>query len=138
MLNRIFVDTGFVVVLINQRDQYHQQAAELADRFERHPLIVTNAVLLEISNALVRNYKKEAIEVIEQFLASDEVEVIHLTPQLFAQAFSQYRMYQDKEWGLVDCISFIVMREARVRQALTFDRHFVQAGSQVLMRELPT
>ena len=40
-----------------------------------------------------------------------------------------------KAWGLVDCISFIVMREAGVNQALTFDQHFVQAGFQALMRE---
>lgn len=134
-MNRIFVDTGFVIGLINQRDQYHQQASELANRFEGYPLLVTDAVLLEIGNALVRNYKKEVIEIIEQFFDSDEVEVVRLTPQLFDQAFALYKMYEDKQWGLVDCISFAVMREAGVSQALTFDRHFVQAGFQVLMRE---
>ena len=134
-MNRIFVDTGFVIALINQRDQYHQQASELANRFEGYPLLVTDGVLLEIGNALVRNYKKEAIEIIEQFFDSDEVEVVRLTPQLFDQAFSLYKMYEDKEWGLVDCISFAVMRAVGVSQALTFDRHFVQAGFQVLMRE---
>lgn len=41
-------------------------------------------------------------------------------------------MYQDKEWGLVDCISFVVMWEAGVTQVLTFDQHFAQAGFQVL------
>lgn len=137
MLNRIFIDTGFVIALINHRDQYHQQASELADRFEGYPLLVTDAVLLEVGNFLACNYKKEAVEVIEQFLASDEVEVVRLTPQLFNQAFALYKMYQDKEWGLVDCISFAVMREAGVSQALAFDRHFVQAGFQVLMRETP-
>lgn len=55
MSNQIFVDTLFVVALINQRDQYHQQASELADRFEGHPLLVTDAVLLEIGNALSRS-----------------------------------------------------------------------------------
>ena len=135
MLSRIFVDTGFVIAVINQRDQYHQQASELANRFEGYPLLVTDGVLLEIGNALVRNYKKEAIEIIEQFFDSDEVEVVRLTPQLFDQAFSLYKMYEDKEWGLVDCISFAVMRAVGVSQALTFDRHFVQAGFQVLMRE---
>jgi uncharacterized protein len=43
--NKIFVDTLFVVALINQRDQYHQQASELADSLETHPLITTDAVL---------------------------------------------------------------------------------------------
>lgn len=134
-MSQIFVDTGFVIALINQRDQYHQQASELANRFEGYPLLLTDAVLLEIGNALVRNYKKEAIETIEQFFDSDEVEVVRLTPQLFDQAFALYKMYEDKQWGLVDCISFAVMRTAGVSQALTFDRHFVRAGFQVLMSE---
>lgn len=58
---------------------------------------MTDAVLLESGNSLVRNYKKEAIETIEQFFDSDEVEVVRLTPQLFDQAFALYKMYEDKE-----------------------------------------
>lgn len=96
-MSRIFVDTGFVIALINQRGQYHQQACELAEKFEGYSLLVTDAVLLEIGNALVRNYKKEVIEIIEQFFDSDEVEIVRLTPQLFDQAFSLYKMYEDKE-----------------------------------------
>ncbi len=63
------------------------------------------------------------------------MEVVHLTPQLFRQALAMYKTYQDKAWSLVDCISFVVMREVGVTAALTFDRHFEQAGFQVLMRE---
>jgi hypothetical protein len=132
--NKIFVDTLFVVALINQRDQYHQQASELADSLEIHPLITTDAVLLEIGNALARNYKDEAVEIIEHFLTSNEVEIVRLTPELFTQAFTLYKTHQDKAWGLVDCISFVVMKQTGVTQALTFDQHFVQAGFQALMR----
>src|SRR4029434_6273965 len=133
--NRIFIDTLFVIALINRRDQYHQQALDLAEQFEGAPLLVTDAVHLEIGNALARSYKQEAVEIIEQFLAAEEVEVVRLTPHLFAQGFALYKSHQDKAWGLVVCISFIVMREAGVNQTLTFDQHFVQAGFQALMRE---
>lgn len=131
-MNQIFIDTGFIIALINERDQYHQQAVKLANRFEGYPLLATDAVLLEVGNALVRNYKRQAIEIIEQFLDADEIEVVSLTPQLFNQALTFYKRYQDKEWGLVDCVSFTVMREAGVTQALAFDKHFVQAGFQLL------
>ncbi|MBW4633439.1 MAG: PIN domain-containing protein [Iphinoe sp. HA4291-MV1] len=134
MSNKIFVDTLFVVALINQRDQYHQRAAELADRLEGYPLLTTDAVLLEIGNALARGYKDEAVEIIEEFFASDEVEIVQLTPELFEQAFTLYKSHKDKAWGLVDCISFVVMKQAGVSEALTFDQHFVQAGFQALMR----
>ena len=123
MPNRIFIDTLFVIVLINRWDQYHQQALGLAEQFEGAPLLVTDAVLLEIGNALARSYKQEAIEIIEQFLAAEEVEVMHLSPPLFAQGCALYKSHRDKAWGLIDCISFIVMREAGVDQAMTFDSH---------------
>lgn len=134
MSSRIFVDTLFVVAQVNQRDQYHEKASQLADQFEGYPLLVTDAVLLEIGNALAHNFKKEAVAIIEHFLTSEEVKIVNLTPELFARAFAEYRKYQDKEWGLIDCVSFIVMRQEGVRQALTFDHHFEQAGFQVLMR----
>jgi predicted nucleic acid-binding protein len=83
----------------------------LAEQFEGAPLLVTDAVLLEIGNALARSYKQEAIAIIEQFVAAEEVEVMHLLPPLFAQGFTLYKSHHDKAWGLVDCISFVVMRE---------------------------
>jgi uncharacterized protein len=135
VLNPIFIDTLFIVALINQRDQYHDQAVKLADRYEGHPLLITDAVLLEIGNTLARAYKREAIAIIEQILSSEEVQIAHLTPALFEQAFTVYGSHQDKDWSLVDCISFVVMRNAGATQVLTFDRHFVQAGFEVLMRE---
>jgi len=137
MTEAIFVDTGYVIALINERDQYHKQAMELADRFGGQPLMVTNAVLLEIGNALARNFKSEASAVIDQFLLADEVTIVHLTPQLFSKGFALYKQYQDKSWSLVDCISIIVMREASVTQVLSFDRHFIQAGFAILASELP-
>ena len=137
MPRRILIDTVFVIALINQRDQYHEQALEWADRIEGYPLLITHAVLLELGNALARGYRKEASQAIEQFLQAEEVEIMPVTATLFAQAFAMYKRYQDKEWSLVDCVPFVVMREAGITQALTFDEHFMQAGFQALMRELP-
>ena len=96
MWSKIFVDTLFVVALINKRDQYHQQAMELADRFDGYPLLTTNAVVLEIGNDLARNYKDEAIDIIEYFFSSQEVEIVWLTPQLFDKGFALYKSYQDQ------------------------------------------
>lgn len=128
----IFVDTSFIVALINERDQYHTKAVELADRYENQSLIITDVVLLEIANALARGYKMEAVQVIEELILSEDVEIVRLTTELFDRAFELYKTHQDKAWGLVDCISFVVMQNRNVRLALSFDRHFVQAGFQAL------
>jgi predicted nucleic acid-binding protein len=62
---QIFIDTSFIVALINERDQYHARAVKLADRYDGQSLIVTDAVLLEVGNALSHGYKLEAIQVRE-------------------------------------------------------------------------
>jgi len=130
-----FINTLYVIALINRRDQYHVYALAIANEYEGRPLITTDAVLMEIGNALARGYKQEAIEVVEQFLASDDIQVVRLTPELFDKAFALYQSRPDKEWGLTDCISFIVMQERGILSALTFDKHFIQAGFQALLRD---
>jgi len=129
---KTLIDTGFVIALINKRDQFHAQAKELAQKFDGQPLLVTDAVLLEIGNALSRGFKAEAVAIMDSFILSDDVEIVHLIPSLFAEGFDLYKSYQDKEWSLVDCISFIVMRQYKIRQALTFDQHFAQAGFEMI------
>lgn len=99
------------------------------------PLLTTDAVLLEVGNALSRLDRQGAIGAIESTFLAPEIEVVHLTPALFQRAFDLYKARPDKTWGLVDCLSFVVMRDADVRVALTADRHFVQAGFQILLRD---
>lgn len=135
MPERTFVDSLFVIALVNRRDQYHRQALALAASFRGEQLLTTDAVLLEIGNGLARSFKQEAVEILEQLMAADELKIVHLTPDLFEQAFHLYKTREDKKWGLVDCVSFVVMKDEGARSALTFDSHFLQAGFEVLMRE---
>ena len=51
-----FVDTSFVVALVNKNDQYHNQAIEFASHFDKRPLVTTDAILLEVGNALARKF----------------------------------------------------------------------------------
>lgn len=132
LISKIFVDTGFVLAKINRNDQYHQEALKLLDRFEDTPWVTTEAVLLEIGNAMAKEYKLQAVEFIEDCLTLNRVEVVKITPYLFNQALKVYKDYQDKEWGLIDCVSFVVMAEKGITQVLAFDKHFAQAGFQRL------
>ena len=95
MHERLFVDTLFVIALVNRRDQYHQHAVEVSQQLEGDPLVTTDVVLFEIGNALARTFKTEAIDIIEEFIQSDDVTIIHLSPSLFEQAFDLYKTYQD-------------------------------------------
>jgi predicted nucleic acid-binding protein len=67
-------------------------------------------------------------------LSDETIRVVELHPDLFYRAFDLFRERKDKSWGLIDCISFVVMKEHAVEEALTNDQHFEQAGYKALMR----
>jgi len=115
------------------KDEDHEKALMLSSEFDRKALIITDAVLLEIGNSLSRRFKQSCIETIEGFFRSNEVEIVRLDETLFTKAFEHYKRHSDKTWGLVDCISFIVMQERGITDALTSDKHFIQAGFRALM-----
>lgn len=134
MSKTIFIDTQFVIALINQRDQHHDQAVELAESYAGSQFLTTEAVLLEIGNALARRFRPQAVEVIDHFVSSSDVGIVPLTREDFDEALAFFKQHTDKTWSLTDCLSFVVMRQRGLREALTFDQHFVQAGFQALMR----
>lgn len=133
----IFIDTAYIIARVNRRDRYHAQAEMLAHQHVGRQFVVTDGVLPETGNALARDYRPAAVTLIAQFLASPKVEVVYMTPDLFAAAFALYGQMADKQWSLVDCASFVVMRARGITQALTSDHHFTQAGFQALLSLKP-
>lgn len=111
MASRIFVDTSFILALINERDQYHVQAEALSYKFEHSLLTTTDAVLLEVGNALAKDFREEAIAIIKALRNSKRIEAVEIDEKLFESGLEVYEKYSDKTWGLVDCISFVVMKE---------------------------
>jgi len=130
---KTFVDTFYIVALVNKRDEFHEKANEFVLEFDSKPLITTDAVLLEIGNSLARNHKQKSVQIINEFLSSEETEIVRLDETLFEKAFELYQTHTDKTWGLVDCISFVVMKEHGITDALTYDKHFAQAGFRALL-----
>ncbi len=61
--------------------------------------------------------------------------MVRLDADLFDRGFELYKRHTDKKWGLVDCISFVVMRDRGVMDALTTDTDFRQAGFNPLFRQ---
>ena len=138
MTSRIFLDTGYVIALSVESDEHHNRAEELAEQLEAEAtrLVTTRAILLEIGNALSKErYRQATVELLDSLEQDPSVEIIPLSEELFAQAFELFRNRPDKEWGLVDCVSFIVMQENGLTEALTPDKHYEQAGFHALLRD---
>lgn len=137
MRAEVFLDTAYAIALSSPTDLFHQRAVQLADELKSAAtrLITTRAILLEIGNALSKQrYRRAAVMLLDSLETDPRVEIITLSEQLYARASRLYRDRPDKEWALTDCVSFIVMEDRGIDEALTTDEHFQQAGFQALMR----
>jgi hypothetical protein len=135
--NNLFLDASYIIALSTPKDNFHQVAVELSKSIgSLAPRIVTShAILLEIGNSLSKmKYRSTAVGILNAIAHDPRVEIIDVTASLYSEALRLYTSRPDKEWGLTDCVSFIIMQQREIQQALTADEHFVQAGYQAVMR----
>jgi len=134
----VFLDTAFALALANPKDLLHERAIDLADQLEaaRTQLVTTRAVLLEIGNSLAKvRYRVAGVQLLTSLETDPNVEIVPLTDDLYERALQLYEQRPDKEWGLTDCVSFVVVQDRGLTVALTPDKHFQQAGYRALLRE---
>ena len=132
-----FVDTGYILALVNTADVYHVRAVATSRQVET-TFLTTEAVLTEIGNALSRaRWRVLGYATIQDLRADPNIEVMPVDAALFEHALALYGERMDKEWGLTDCISFVVMHERDLTQVLTTDGHFAQAGFANLLLDVP-
>ncbi|MGB3207293.1 MAG: PIN domain-containing protein [Crinalium sp.] len=135
--DRLFLDTAFIQALLNSRDQYHSQAKKLLPRVKNADEVwITEAILIEVGNALSAFNRKAAVQFIQQCYQTSNIKVVSVDHQLLNQALQLYQNRPDKAWGLTDCISFVVMQEQSLINAATADKHFIQAGYRALLLEI--
>jgi len=131
----IFIDSSYILALVNTHDEFHKIAKRLANEINTK-LVTTEAILVEIGNALSRlQWRELSIATLNDLRNDESVEVIPISPKLFTKALKLYSSRLDKEWGMTDCISFVVMKDRKLTDALTTDHHFEQAGFKVLLRD---
>lgn len=129
-----FADTYFFIALLFESDEAHVQAemrvAELSGR-----LYTSTWVLTEVADALAVPGRRERFLPFLQFLrANPLVTIVPAEQSLFDRGAALYDQRPDKAWSLTDCISFVIMQDCGLRDALTADHHFEQAGFNVLMK----
>ena len=134
--NAMFLDAAYAIALASATDRYHERAERLAERISRAGtrLLTTRAVMLEIGNVLAKQrFRAAAVELLDALERDPAVEIVALSEELCREAFALYGVRSDKEWGLTDCVSFVVMRRRNIVAAPTADDHFRQAGFRSLL-----
>ncbi|HEY2416033.1 MAG TPA: PIN domain-containing protein [Pirellulaceae bacterium] len=130
----VFADTFFFLAIINPRDAAHGKAIALANS-RTGPLITTAWILTEIADGLADTFDRHLFHtILADLYAEPDGTVVPPAQELFDRGVKLYVKRPDKDWSLTDCISFVVMEERGIQEALTADHHFEQAGFVALLR----
>jgi predicted nucleic acid-binding protein len=133
-VKRTFADTFYLLALFNGRDAAHQAAVEASKELEG-VLVTTDWVLVETADALSDPQNRSGCgQFIDDLRRSPRVEVEPASRALFNAGLNLSRQRADKEWSLTDCISFVLMQERGMLDAVTGDHHFEQAGFRALLK----
>lgn len=130
-----FADTSYWLALLNADDEFHASAVAVSITLDE-AVVTTMWVLTELGDALHRGRNRETFARFLDTLGEHEnLEIVAASPGLFQRGVALFRSRPDKEWSLTDCISFVVMADKGIREALTADRHFEQAGFKALLKQ---
>jgi uncharacterized protein len=135
-MKTVFADTSGWLAIVVKSDSLHEKAVKIHLRLLKsgYKPVIHEAILLEIGNSLSSvKARNIAVKLKENIENSSRIEVISLMPELIERRWKLYAERTDKDWGIVDCISFVVMNDFGITEALTADRHFKQAGFTKLL-----
>lgn len=133
---KIFLDTNGWIALLNSSDALHEAATAIwSDLVQSGATIVlTDWIVAETGNGLARTKARQSFpRAVELIRKSPRARLIPVTRPLLQAALDLYEKRSDKDWGLVDCASLLVMQESGMTEAITNDRHFAQAGFKCLL-----
>jgi predicted nucleic acid-binding protein len=135
MATDLFVDTSGFYASLSSHDDMHADAAELlaSAARKRQRLLTTDYVLDETVTLLrVRGCGHLVEPLLSRVMESRACRVEWMDAQRFRKVRQFMAVHADKAWSFTDCFSFVVMKDAGIRSALTKDGHFRQAGFEVL------
>lgn len=134
----VLLDTSFVLALENKDDAHHDRAKALDEELLRQDavLLLHWGILLEIADGYARiGRRARGLQLLAKFESEQGYRLHPITEPLLQEALTLYQARPDKDWGLTDCLSFVLMKHEGITEALTADLHFRQAGFTALLLE---
>lgn len=130
-MNAVFVDTMGWFSLLNRRDAWHGRAREIMHQLSlaKTPLLTTDYVADETATLLKVRGANHAIDGFFELLdTSHALTMTMIGAARFSAARDMFLRRTDHGYSFTDVTSFVVMSELGIREALTHDSHFIEAG----------
>jgi len=133
-MSTVLADTSFFIAYLNPREDCHALAVEwMTASSER--ILTSDWVLTELGNFLAEGADRRLFGALVRALSAEKrVEIVPADRASFLDALNLYVRRPDQGWSFTDCTSFRLMRARKIRDALTTDHHFEQAGFGALLR----
>ena len=131
----LLVDSGYWIALESLDDQNHLAALNYWQRLKADmPMLLSTTYIFDevVTFFNSRQNHAKAVEIGNILLSSSFVEMIEVDSQLFEEGWRYFERHKDKHYSFTDCVSFGVMNDRMLETALSFDRHFKQAGFKTL------
>ncbi len=129
-----FAGSFYFLAILNPNDSSHRRVMAISGQLHR-PIVTTAWVLTEVADALAQPGNRGLFLRLLQHLENDPGNtVVPPSEEVYEAGLNLYGQRSDKAWGLTDCISFVVMQQQGITEALTRDRHFEQAGFVTLLK----
>jgi uncharacterized protein len=130
-METLFLDAGYIIALEAEDDQHHESAIHhwqtLSKKFP--PIVTTTYIVDEILTFFSsRKRHAKAVEIGKNLLESNLIQLIQVDEELFQSGWEFFQQHKDKTFSLTDCISFVVMKDRKIKSVLSFDKHFSQSG----------
>lgn len=124
----MFLDTSGLLCFHHRAEPQHAEAVRFfrsASRRLTHRYVLAEFVALAQARRLPR---LPALSFVADLRVNTVLEVIYVGEAVHRAALEVLQQRADKSWSLCDAVSFLLMAEASIREALTTDHHFEQAG----------
>ncbi len=130
----MFLDTSGLFCFLHRSEPHHENAVHRMGSVPQmltHNYVLAELVALCRARGLPRTPVLNFVATLEQNRA---VQMVYVNRMLNQQAVNLLRERIDKNWSLCDAVSFILMRDFEIHEALTTDHHFEQAGFVNLLK----
>lgn len=132
----VFGDASYWIALLNPRDQWHDLAQIASEENKDCYIVTSEMVLVELLNHFAEygeETRRRAVLLVRSLVEDSNVEIVPQTTEQLWAAVEYYEARPDQTWGLTDCASFRLMEAMGIREALSSDSDFAQAGFRLLL-----
>lgn len=129
-----FIDASAFVALVYKKDAHHNSAIAIAKKLSQQDKIgvTTDFSLTEAYTVIKLRSGHNLAVAFDKIVKKRKGFIVIEGGKFFEQTRSAFIKAKDKKYSFIDCLSFVIMKKRKITQAFTFDKHFKQAGFEII------